>query len=168
MKLQVEKVATKEQIEEIVNSEVLTKSGKIKELFNLGLEVKEISNVTGLIYNMCYNVITNYVLTNGLQVIKEKKVSKKDVVFDLFDQGKSNMEVAKETQTNYNYICKLKKEWKMNKEALQEAGQVSAEVVAQVAEQVQEEVQEEVAVTEEVKEEVVEHPLFPRKNRKAK
>lgn len=112
MKLDVNVQATKEQIEEIVSSEVLTKSGKIKELFNLGLEVKEIQKATGIVYNMCYNVITNYVLTNGLEVIKEKRVSKKDMIFDMFDKGMTNMEVAKETQTNYNYVCKLKKEWK--------------------------------------------------------
>ena len=114
MKLNVEVQATKEQIEEVVNSEVLTKSGKIKELFNLGLEVKEIQKATGIVYNMCYNVITNYVLTNGLEVIKEKRVSKKDKIFEMFDAGKTNMEVAKDTQTNYNYVCKLKKEWKMS------------------------------------------------------
>lgn len=112
MKLNVEVQATQEQIDEVVSSEVLTKSGKIKELFNLGLEVKEIQKATGIVYNMCYNVVTNYVLTNGLEVIKEKRVSKKDMIFDLFDMGKTNMEVAKETQTNYNYVCKLKKEWK--------------------------------------------------------
>ena len=112
MKLNVEVKATKEQIDEVVNSEVLTKSGKIKELFNLGLEVKEIQKVTGIVYNMCYNVITNYVLTNGLEVVKEKRVSKKQLIFEMFDQGKTNMEVAKDTQTNYNYVCKLKKEWK--------------------------------------------------------
>lgn len=130
MKLNVEVKATKEQIEEVVNSEVLTKSGKIKELFNLGLEVKEIAIATGYIYNMCYNVITNYVLTNGLEVIREKKTSKKDVIFQMFEDGKTNMQVAQDTQTNYNYVCKLRREWKMSQEPEPMAAQ---EVVGEVA-----------------------------------
>lgn len=114
MRLNVEVKATRKQIEEVVNNEGLTKSAKIKELFLLGLEVKDIQKETGIVYNMCYNVITNYVLTNGLEVVKEKRTSKKDLIYALFEEGKTNMEVAKETQTNYNYVCKLKKEWKMS------------------------------------------------------
>ena len=133
MKLNVEMKATKEQIDAVVNNEALTKSGKIKELFMLGLEVKEISVATGIVYNMCYNVVTNYVLTNGLEVVKEKKESKKDVIFGLFAAGMTNMQVAKDTQTNYNYVCKLRKEWKMGQEQVTEALESAVAVGAEAA-----------------------------------
>lgn len=136
MKLRVEEVATKEQIEAVVNNEGLTKSGKIKELFLLGLEVKEISIATGIVYNMCYNVVTNYVLTNGLEVVKEKKESKKDAIFAMFTEGMTNMQVAKETQTNYNYVCKLRKEWKVAKEQVVEALEVAVAAAGAYAEEV--------------------------------
>lgn len=164
MKLQVEEVATQEQVEAVVNEVALTKSGKIKALFVLGLEVKEIAVKTGYIYNMCYNVVTNYVLTNGLEVIKEKKTSKKDLVFDLFDQGMNNMMVAKETQTNYNYICKLRKEYKMIhepkvEEILEQTGTEDVAVLEEVAVTVEGDVEPEAKV-------MVEHPVLPKRSRK--
>ena len=99
-----------------IESKEISKSKGIKMLFDCGMEVKEISNGLGIIYNMCYNVISNYVMVNGIEVIKEKKVSKKDLVIELLEKGISNMDICKELKSNYNYVLKVKKEWLSKKE----------------------------------------------------
>lgn len=104
-------------LEKIENKEV-SKSECIKGLFKLGLEVKEISAKLNIIYNMCYNVISNYCLVSGVEVVKVKKESKKDKVIEMLEAGRTNMEICKELQMNYNYVLKIKKEWNSKKEAI--------------------------------------------------
>lgn len=99
------------KVEAIMGDEKMSKSGKMKELFNLGLEVKEIATMLGVRYNFVYNVVSNMVIVEGVQVESSKKESKKDKVWELLDQGKTVKEIAVELKTNYNYIYKLKKEW---------------------------------------------------------
>lgn len=96
----------------IVSNEGLSKSQKMKDLFQLGYEVKEIASLLNVRYNFVYNVISNQVITEGLEVESVKRESKKDVVIDLFKQGKSNKEIAITLKTNYNYIYKIVKEYK--------------------------------------------------------
>jgi len=88
-----------------------SKSSKIKELFDMGYETKEIANLLDIRYNFAYNVISNYVLINDIEVEKVRQNTKKDAAWKLFDQGKSIKEVAGELKVNYNYIWKLHKEW---------------------------------------------------------
>lgn len=104
-------------IEKIENKEA-SKSECIKGLFKLGLEVKEISAKLNIIYNMCYNVISNYCLVSGTEVVKVKKESKKDKVIEMLEAGKTNMEICKELMMNYNYVLKIKKEWNNSKAAI--------------------------------------------------
>ena len=78
----------------------------MKDLFDLGLEVKEIAKVMDVRYNFVYNVISNMVIINGIQVENVKVNTKKDQVFALFDTGKSVKEVAVELKTNLNYVYK--------------------------------------------------------------
>ena len=89
----------------------MSKSGKMKELFRLGLEVKEIATMMGVRYNFVYNVVSNMVIVEGVEVETSKKESKKDLVWGLLDEGKTVKEIAIELKTAYNYIYKLKKEW---------------------------------------------------------
>lgn len=99
------------KIQNIVASEE-SKSSKMKQLFQLGLEVKEIATLLEVRYNFVYNVISNQVIIEGLEVETTKQSSKKDQVRELFNQGKSNKEIAIELKTNYNYVYKLVKEIK--------------------------------------------------------
>ena len=99
------------KVANIVASEE-SKSSKMKQLFQLGLEVKEIANLLEVRYNFVYNVISNQVIIEGLEVETTKQSSKKDQVRELFNQGKSNKEIAIELKTNYNYVYKLVKEIK--------------------------------------------------------
>lgn len=100
------------QAQSIATNEGLSKSQKMKDLFQLGYEVKEIASLLNVRYNFVYNVISNQVITEGLEVESVKRESKKDVVVELFKQGKSNKEIAIELKTNYNYIYKIVKEYK--------------------------------------------------------
>ena len=88
----------------------------MKDLFSLGLEIKEISVLMNVRYNFVYNVISNQIIIEGLEVSTTKQTSKKDLVRDLFNQGKSTKEICIELKTSYNYIYKLLKEIKSEQE----------------------------------------------------
>lgn len=113
MKVQeVKKVENLDQeIERIINSEN-SKSNKMKELFVLGLEIKEIASLLEVRYNFVYNVISNFTIINSIETQKEEKESKKDQVIELHNQGKTNIEISRILKTNYNYIYKIIKEYK--------------------------------------------------------
>lgn len=100
------------QVEEVVSNTEMSKSARVKTLFEHGLEVKEIAQLLNIRYNFAYNVIQNYIIVNDIQVETTKKETKKDGVFALFDQGKKLGEVSKELKMNYNYVWKLYQEWK--------------------------------------------------------
>lgn len=97
-----------------------SKSSKMKQLFQLGLEIKEIATMMEVRYNFVYNVISNQIIVEGLEVETNKTESKKDLVRELFTQGKSTKEIAIELKTNYNYIYKLVKEIKVEIEKSKE------------------------------------------------
>ena len=113
METVVGQVELDKMVEAIMGDVSTSKSGKMKGMFNLGMEVKEIALVMGVRYNFVYNVVSNMVIVEGVQVDMEKKVSKKDQVWELLDTGKTVKEIAITLKTNYNYIYKLKKEWEV-------------------------------------------------------
>lgn len=99
---------------EVIMADVsMSKSGKMKLMFNLGMEVKEIALIMGVRYNFVYNVVSNMVIVEGVEVENNKKASKKDAVWELLDAGQTVKEIAITLKTNYNYIYKLKKEWEL-------------------------------------------------------
>lgn len=100
------------EINVILENEALSKSQKMKDLFQLGLEIKEIALKMKVRYNFVYNVISNQIIVESLEVETTKVESKKDRVKELFLLNKSNKEIAIELKTNYNYIYKLTKELK--------------------------------------------------------
>lgn len=108
----IEGTVSKTTVTKIVNNEALSKSARMKELFNLGLEVKEIATLMGVRYNFVYNVVSNYCLTEGLQLETTKKESKKDDIIRLYLEGKSNKEISIELKTNYNYVFNTLKKYK--------------------------------------------------------
>ena len=103
---------TKKQQGDVIKNESLSKSSKIKTLFEAGLTIKEIASLLDIRYNFAYNVISNYIITNDIEIIKEEKTNKKQIVIDMFNKGMSNKEIAIELKTNYNYVYKIVKEYK--------------------------------------------------------
>lgn len=115
------KAPTAAQIKKVVENEGLSKSAKMKELFEMGLPIKDIAQHLGVRYNFVYNVISNYVNMNGIEVETSKKASKKDAIIELHKAGKTNKEISIDLKTNYNYVYNTVKQYK----ASQEEGAVS-------------------------------------------
>ena len=90
-----------------------SKSSKMKQLFDLGLSVKEITNTMNVRYNFVYNVISNYVNINDIPISKIASESKKEAIIEAFLAGKSNKVIAHELKLNYNYIYKVIREYIM-------------------------------------------------------
>lgn len=111
-KLDVSKALSKKSVEKIVGSEELSKSQKMKDLFDGGYSVKEISEIMLVRYNFVYNVVSNYVNMNGIETESTKKPGKKEAIVELFKQGKSNKEISIELKTNYNYVFNVLKAYK--------------------------------------------------------
>lgn len=89
-----------------------SKSKKMVALYNGGLEIKEIATLMEVRYNFVYNVISNMCRMNDveLRTNKDNGNSKKAMIVQLMNEGKSNTEIAKELKTNYNYVYKITKE----------------------------------------------------------
>ncbi|MCK9328054.1 MAG: helix-turn-helix domain-containing protein [Bacteroidales bacterium] len=103
-------VINEEQLEErvkVIMETSVSKSQKMKEMFDLGLELKAIASIMGVRYNFVYNVISNYVNINDIPISRSVGESKKDAIIQLFLQGQSNKEIAKALKLNYNYIYKV-------------------------------------------------------------
>lgn len=103
MKKQVEQAVSKKMVAAAVQSDQ-SKSQKMKDLFNMGLEIKEIASELDVRYNFVYNVISNYVNMNGIEVVSTKKAGKKEAILEMWAAGKSNKEISIELKTNYNYV----------------------------------------------------------------
>ena len=99
------------EIQKIINTST-SKSQAMVELYNQGLEIKEISNVMNVRYNFVYNVISNYCRMNEIELRTNKtnENSKKVMIEKLFKEGKTNVEISKELKTNYNYVYKITKQ----------------------------------------------------------
>lgn len=108
-------IITKDQVEEAVTKMQAGKTSKgacIRTLFAGGLEVKEISSLTGLHYNHVYNVVKNEVLVHGLEVetsSRSNENSKKNRILGMLEQGKTVTEISKELKCMYNYVWQVAK-----------------------------------------------------------
>lgn len=103
---------TKETINQILNDTSLSKSKRFIKLYNDGMEIKEIASLCNVRYNFVYNVISNHCRMNDVE-LRTNQIngsSKKVMIEELFKQGKSNTEIAKELKTNYNYVYKITKQ----------------------------------------------------------
>ena len=106
---------TKAQVEAAVAEMQEGKTSKgacIRKLFAGGLEVKEISTITGIRYNHVYNVVKNEVLVHGLEVEtsdRSNENSKKNQILALLEQGKTVTEISKELKCMYNYVWQVAK-----------------------------------------------------------
>lgn len=111
----VSEVITKAQVEAAVAAMQEGKTSKgacIRTLFAGGLEVKEISAITGIRYNHVYNVVKNEVLVHGLEVEtsdRSNENSKKNQILALLEQGKTVTEISKELKCMYNYVWQVAK-----------------------------------------------------------
>ena len=80
---------TKKEITKILGSDV-SKSKKMIELYNGGVEIKEIATLMEVRYNFVYNVISNMCRMNDveLRTNKDNENSKKSLIIKLFNEVK--------------------------------------------------------------------------------
>lgn len=111
----VSEVITEAQIKAAVTEMQEGKTSKgacIRTLFAGGLEVKEISTITGIRYNHVYNVVKNEVLVHDLKVEtsdRSNENSKKNQILVMLAQGKTVTEISKELKCMYNYVWQVAK-----------------------------------------------------------
>lgn len=110
--METKKTLTQETINQILNDSTLSKSKRFILLYNEGMEIKEIAQLFNVRYNFVYNVISNFTRLNDVELRTNQRntSSKKQLILELFNQGKSNTEISKELKTNYNYVYKITKE----------------------------------------------------------
>ena len=99
------------EIQTIINN-ATSKSKAMIELYNGGLDIKQIAQVMDVRYNFVYNVISNHCRMNDIELRTNKgnENSKKVMIEKLFKEGKTNVEISKELKTNYNYVYKITKQ----------------------------------------------------------
>lgn len=114
--LENELVINDELVKTIVNDVSKSKSLRMKELFELGLEIKQIAILMNVRYNFVFNVVSNYVRINDIEVTNSERNSRKNEIIELFLKGKTNTEISKLLKVNYNYVFKVLKEYKAENE----------------------------------------------------
>ena len=99
------------EIQTIINN-ATSKSKAMVELYNEGLDIKQIAQAMNVRYNFVYNVISNHCRMNDIELRTNKgnENSKKVMIEKLFKEGKTNVEISKELKTNYNYVYKITKQ----------------------------------------------------------
>jgi transposase-like protein len=104
-----------EKVNKILNGEG-SKSKKMLDLYNEGLQVGEIAKLMGVRYNFVYNVVSNDCRKNGNEVrVTRKQGTVKTSIIERIDEGKTNTEISKELGVNYNYVFKVRKEYEATK-----------------------------------------------------
>jgi predicted transcriptional regulator len=93
-----------------------SKSGKMKQLFDMGMDVKSIAELMQVRYNFVYNVVSNYANMNGMSLSTTKKTGKKDEIIALHLQGKTKKEISIDLKTNYNYVFNVLKQYAAEQE----------------------------------------------------
>lgn len=115
MKLVGERTISAEQINKVVadiQEKKCSKGAGIRELFAGGLEVKEISTLTGIRYNHVYNVVKNEIIMHDLEVEtsgRSNENSKKAQIVRMLEEGKSINEISRELKCLYNYVWQVAK-----------------------------------------------------------
>ena len=119
MKIQnVEKI-TKKALTELLNNSEISKSSKIKRLFEAGYSIKQISEELGIRYNFAYNVVSNFTTINKIAVESSKQgPTKKELIVEQWNQGNSLKEISINLRTNYNYVFNTVKDYK-NKQGIE-------------------------------------------------
>ena len=98
-----------------VLSQEISKSQKMIQLYEGGLEVSEVAKEMGVRYNFVYNVVSNYCRMNGKEMRVVQKENKKGKIIELIKKGKSNVEISAELRCSYNYVFGIRKVYELEK-----------------------------------------------------
>ena len=101
---------TKTAINKVASNQDLTKSDKMRQLYDLGLDLAEIAEIVQVRYQFVWNVIDDH--TDGNIRESKPKKTKSDEFRKLFDEGKTCAEIAKITNSNNNFVNSVIKKHK--------------------------------------------------------
>lgn len=99
------KVNNETTVEKILSLKV-SKSEKMRKLYDEGLNVSDISKLLDSHYSFVHGVIDKH--TNG-DIRKVVKVSKSDEIRKLYDEGLNPGEIAKRLNSNYSFVFSVVK-----------------------------------------------------------
>lgn len=118
---------------EVNGNKCKSKSEMFKTLYDLGMEICEVSRETGSHYSFVYGVISNS--RTIAPVVKE---TKSDVIRELYKSGLTCSQIAKQTDSHYSFVFGVIKRFKATMEEVEEtaADVVEDETVLEVAEKV--------------------------------
>lgn len=105
---------TKAEIKKIVEQDI-SKSQRMIQLYNGGLEIKDVAKVMGVRYNFVYNVVSNYCRMNGVKMRVVVKETKKAAIIKLIEAGKTNVEISAELRCSYNHVFNIRKTYETEK-----------------------------------------------------
>lgn len=100
----------KTSIKAIVVADDLTKSAKMRRLYDLGLDLADIAKTLKVRYQFVWNVIDIY--TDGAIRQSAPKATKSAEFRKYFDEGKTCAEIAKITNSNNNFVNSVIKRYK--------------------------------------------------------
>jgi hypothetical protein len=88
-----------------------SKSQKIINLFNAGVDNQKIAKLMNIRTNFAYNVLSNYVRMNDLDVDKTNKGAIKDAIIVMIKAGKTNVEISQALKIQYNRVWQVRNEY---------------------------------------------------------
>lgn len=94
---------------------IKSKSDMFRTMYEVGMEICEISKLTKSHYSFVYEVISN---ANDGKVRNVKKESKSDEFRRLYDEGHTVGQIAKMTNSNYSFVHTQIKKYKASKEVV--------------------------------------------------
>lgn len=123
-----------EDIKAIVDLEGVSKSQKMKDLFDGGVAVKDIALAMGVRYNFAYNVIQNHCMVKGIEIQKTVRNGRREEIVAALKAGATLIEIAKQSKLQYNYVWKIAKEEGLTKKATAAAIKIETPAPVAVAE----------------------------------
>lgn len=100
----------------VENGEI-SKSEMFRQLYEADYSISEISKKTGNVYSFVYSVIERHCDKNGLELRTKSKDSetKASKFRELYDEGLTIGEIAKELNSNYSYVWSVIDKYRKNK-----------------------------------------------------
>ena len=100
-----ELVVIKNETEERIKCS--SKSELFRNLYELGMEISEISKLVGSHYSFVHGVISK-----SCEMRVTKKDSKSDLIRNLAEQGMTPGEISKQLNSNYSFVFSVVKKYK--------------------------------------------------------
>lgn len=102
-----------------VESEKMSKSEMFRKLYEENeMSISEISKKTGNVYSFVYSVIERHCDKNDIELrtkSQSNKNTKANKFRELYDEGLTIGEIAKETNSNYSYVWSVIDKYRKNK-----------------------------------------------------